>query len=379
MASIASVSTRNTAQLTRLRGTPVVYWAALGAAFLCLAAYIWGSWILGPDFKPSPVGPDPLPHNVWVAVRSVEAIAMLSGLGILWLCVFRPLARNGSLSLDGLLVINFLLMWWTDPMDNYMNFSFMYNAHTVNMGSWANYIPGWSYPNAQNFPEPLLMMGGFYLTASIVNAMFGCWLLAKTTEKWPGMNMAGRLLILALALGIIDLVLENAIMRTGAAAYPGSVKSLSLFPGEVYQWPLYEAGIMAFVNGGFTCLRYFKNDKGQTFVEKGIDNLTLSAGKKKLVTFLALAGFIQPFFVIGYYLPYNLFVIHADTFPAYPSYMRVEMCGEGTQYACPSKDWVPIPTRASKLVVGPDDPRLPRDVRNAQGISASGKDPYASK
>ena len=88
--------------------------------------------------------------------------------------------------------------------------------------------------------------------------------------------------------------------------------------------------IIAFVNTGFVCLRYFRDDKGQTFVEKGIDNLGYSAGRKKLVTFLALAGLIQPWFLIAYYLPYTLFVIHSDTFPAYPSYMRAEMCGEGT-------------------------------------------------
>ncbi len=379
MATITSASTKSAAHLVKVRGAPVVYWAALGTAFLCLAAYIWGSWILSPDFKPSPVGPDPLPHNVWIAIRAVETITTLAIIGTLWFFIFRPLVRNGSIGFDGLLVINFLLMWWTDPMVNYFNFSFMYNAHTVNMGNWAAHIPGWSYPNQQNLPEPLLMMGGFYISVFILTTLFGCWLLKKTTEKWPSMSMAGSIAILALATGTIALVVENALMRTGIAAYPGVIKSMSLFPNEVYQWPLYEVGCMAFVSTSFTCLRYFRNDKGQTFVEKGIDNLNLSAGKKKLVTFLALAGFIQPFFTFGYYVPYNLFAIHADTFPAYPSYMRAEICGEGTQYACPSREWVPIPTRDSKLMVGPDDPRLPQEVRNAQGISASGKDPYASE
>ena len=103
----------------------------------------------------------------------------------------------------------------------------------------------------------------------------------------------------------------------------------------------------------------------------------LSSGKKKLVTFLALAGFIQPMMLLGFYVTYNAFVVHIDSFPSYPSYLRNEICGEGTQYACPNKEWVPIPSRGTKLHIAPDDPRLPQKIRDMQGISAAGKDPYA--
>jgi len=91
---------------------------------------------------------------------------------------------------------------------------------------------------------------------------------------------------------------------------------------------------------------------------------------------MAIAGFVQPFFVLGYFVPYCLFTAHDDTMPAYPSYLNTHVCGEGTEYACPSDQWVPIPHRGGKLYVRPDDPRLPQDVRDAQSISKSG-DPFA--
>jgi hypothetical protein len=358
-------------------GSPVFLWAAVGAVFVCLAAYVWGAWMLSPWFRPVPVGSDPLPGNVLVGVRTLEVIAATIGVALLWRFVARPLIREGEIGVDGLLLINFLLLWWTDPIDNYVNFSFMYNGHAINMGGWGNFIPGWGYPNHENLPEPLLLMGGFYLGFWMLNTLFGCWLLRSMAERWPRLGWGWRLGALFVIFAAVDSVVEIAILRTGIAAYPGVVRDWSLFPGEVYQWPLYEAGIIAFVNIGWTCLRYFKDDKGQTFVEKGLDRLPLSRPRKKLLTFLALAGFVQPFFLVSYYLPYNLFAIQGDTFPAYPSYMRNMICGEGTQYACPSREWVPIPHRDGKLFIGPDDPRLPQAVRDAQGISASGKDPYA--
>jgi hypothetical protein len=58
--------------------------------------------------------------------------------------------------------------------------------------------------------------------------------------------------------------------------------------------------------------------------------------------------------------------LKADTFPPMPSYLRAGICGEGTDYACPGKEFVPVPSRTS-LHLAPDDPRLPEHVRDRQG------------
>jgi Spirocyclase AveC-like len=353
---------------------PVLGWAVLGSVFLALAAYIVLSWVFSPWFRPVPVGPDPLPFKVWLGVRGAESIATIAAIVCLWKLVLRPLFRTHDLPLDGLLAVNFLCLWWQDPLDNYVNFSFMYNGYALNLGSWANFIPGFGYPNHENFAEPLLMMGGFYLTFSLVNAIFGCWILRVLHEKYPRLHLAWRITAVFLAMAVIDLIVELSILRAGMAAYPGVVRSLTIFPGEVYQWPLYEAAIIGFVNTGWVCLRYFKDDKGRLFVERGIERLQLTKPKQRLLTFLAIAGFAQPFFLIAYFVPYNVFAIQADTIPAYPSYLRTEICGNGTAYACPSREWVPIPRRGGKLFITPDDPRLPPEVRATQGIRAN--DPY---
>lgn len=359
--------------------TPIFFWAALGAVFLCLATYVWGSWILSPSFRPAPLGSDPLPDNVRLYVRLFQIVPAAVALLMLWVFVCKPLLRTRELSTDSLLLINFLLLWWQDPIDNYLNVSFFYNGHAFNMGSWSSFIPGWRSPNPENFPEPLAIMGGFYLGFWMLTTVFGCWIL-RVIQKWrPNVSFVWRLFAVFASMAIIDTVVEICFQRTGVTAYPGVVRSLSLFPGKAYQWPLYEAVIIGFVCTGWVCLRYFRDDKGRTFVEKGVEQLQLTKPAQKAVTFLALAGFMQPFFLVGYFVPYNLFVVHSDTIPAYPSYLRTGLCGEGTAYACPSREWVPLAARDTRLemVVGPNDPRLPREVRDAQGIM-SGKDPYVS-
>jgi hypothetical protein len=354
--------------------TPILAWAAMGSVFLALGAYVILSWIFSPWFRPVPVGADPLPHTVWLGVRGAEAVALTAALICAWRLIVKPLIRTRDLPLDGLLALNFLMLWWQDPIDNYVNFSFMYNGYALNMGSWANFIPGFGYPNHENFAEPLLLMGGFYLTFSLVNAIFGCWILRAMHQRWPRLGLGWRIGAVFLAMATVDLIVEVSILRAGMAAYPGVIRAWTIFPGQVYQWPLYEAGIIGFVNTGWTCLRYFKDDKGRVFVERGAERLQLTKPKQRVLTFLAIAGFAQPFFLIAYFLPYNLFAIHADTFPAYPSYLRTGICGAGTSYACPSREWVPIPQRGGALFIAPDDPRLPASIRAAQGIN--GADPY---
>src|SRR3546814_1858443 len=70
---------------------------------------------------------------------------------------------------DGMLMLALLTMWIQDPMCNYFNFTFMYNAHFVNMGSWSSFLPGWQSPRGSNLPEPIFLMGGIYLWWTTIN------------------------------------------------------------------------------------------------------------------------------------------------------------------------------------------------------------------
>src|SRR3546814_16200910 len=80
---------------------------------------------------------------------------------------------------DGMLMLALLTMWIQDPMCNYFNFTFMYNAHFVNMGSWSSFLPGWQSPRGSNLPEPIFLMGGIYLWWTTINVLAFAWSLKK--------------------------------------------------------------------------------------------------------------------------------------------------------------------------------------------------------
>ena len=60
--------------------------------------------------------------------------------------------------------------------------------------------------------------------------------------------------------------------------------------GEPYQFPLYESTFIGLLCTTLTSLRYFRDDKGYSFAEKGLQHIKLAKPAKKLLSFLSLLG-----------------------------------------------------------------------------------------
>jgi hypothetical protein len=132
---------------------------------------------------------------------------------------------------------------------------------------------------------------------------------------------------------ITDLVLEGLWMRTGIWAYPGGGTLLTLFDGSRYQFPIKEMFLWGGAWAAFTCLRYFRNDKGETFAERGANQLKTGPKRKLALQFLALYGAINLLYVLTYNLPINILNMHDTTWSQgvqEVTYMNDNLCGPGT-------------------------------------------------
>ena len=348
------------------RSATIWLWAAAGAASTAVILRGFAAWMLSSDFKTSPRGTDPISQSKLLALHLFEAGVFAAGLVMVWTFLVRPLIRERRFTFDGMMLVAVLLMYFYDPLDNYFNYTFSYNAHFLNFASWARYIPGLQAPNQNLFPEPFLVMSGFYAVFMFGSAVFGCWYMRRVRAGHPAMTNLGLFARLFVVVLFLDFVVENVFMRTQFAAYPGVPHSLTLFAGKYFQFPLFEPFIIALYVAGMTALRWFRDDRGLSVAERGAERLRLSGPPRTALRFLAVTGFIHVWFIVGYFVPYNFFALKADTFPPMPSFLRAGICGQGTDYACPSGA-VPIPHGRS-LHVAPDDPRLPADVRAHQGL-----------
>lgn len=344
----------------------IAFWATVGAISCIVILTGWTRWLLSSDFTRTPNGPDPISGPRLVMLHTIEIVALVVGLSFAWHFLLRPLIFERRLTLDGKIMIAAFLMWFYDPLVNLLNFTASYNTHLLNRGSWANFIPGLQYPNQNLLAEPLLFTGGSYFWWVMIGGLIGCSGMRKLQARFPHRSTLANFGILFIVFAFVDLCLEILFTRTQIYVYVGVPRLGTLFPDHRYQYPIFAAFAAAALWVGVTMLRYYRDDQGLTFVERGIERLRLPKRARTLISLLAVTGFLHVLILGVYYLPWQVFAMKARTAPAFPSYLRAGICGDNTNYACPS-EFVPVPRRGS-VEIGPDDSRLPETVRARQGV-----------
>jgi hypothetical protein len=336
--------------------------ATLGAVTFAIAISGWIRWFLSDDFNPpTPGGPDRYQHLTYL--RCLEIGSALVAVYLAWHFVARPWIREHRLSFDGKLVLGMIAAYFWEPMVNFYNYTFAMNTHSINFGTWADFIPGFTYPNQRFFPDGTLYALPQYMYSGATLSLLGGWWMAYSARRLPRLSTISAWWILFVAMAVIWLPFEYFFfIRPQVWVYASTVPNLTLFDGTLHQLPLYEGFIMAGFGCGLTLLRITRDDRGHSFVEKGIDEVPMRW--RNAVSTLAVAGAVCVWTGFSYYAPFTWLQVQANQGieEHIPSYLRAGICGEGTDYACPDSR-VPVPRRDTTLQIRPDDPRLMEQQR----------------
>lgn len=311
---------------------PVVFWAVLGALFLAFQLMVLGRWVTGPNFVSTDPGPDPISGARQIFFVVMQVAVPVATLLMFWVMLIRPWIREKRMTTDGRLIIAAAMIFFWDMSMNYSSTVLFYNAHLLNFGSWSlGSWPTWFSPRGNVLPEPVLVAIPGYTCMVFSQALFICWLLRKAKARWPQMGVASVLFLIVVGLTIVDSLIEIILIRTEIYAYPGAIHAVTLFAGETFQFPLTEGFLFGGLGvGAIAALHFFRDDKGQTFAERGIEKVRLKEGGKQWLRFLAVYGFVHAAFFSLYTLPNQVISVNIDSFPeGYPSYMHNGMCVYG--------------------------------------------------
>ncbi|MCV7380442.1 DUF5135 domain-containing protein [Mycobacterium alsense] len=352
---------------------PIHVWAAMGGAILAFQLYVWIRWVTGPYFVRVPKGPSEPPTLMKVVLIAWTAV-IIAGLPIgIYYFIVRPWRRERRITLDGMLLVACGLLFFQDPFLNYFNTWSTYNTWMWNRGSWVAHLPGWqSYAEpGRMMAEPFLMNAPGYSYGVLLCTILGCWVMRRAKSRWPSISNAGLIGVLIVWTFFFDLVMEGFfLMPMGLFTYPGAIRSLSVNAGTYYQWPLYEGIMWGGVQAGLCALRYFTDDRGRTFVERGLERVQGGFARQQLTRFLAIFAACSAFFFVCYNIPAQWLALHQDPWPddlLKRSYFLMGICGDGTDRPCPDPS-LPVPNKHSgyinqdgKLVL-PPGVQLPKTV-----------------
>ena len=345
-----NISTQRT-HIQSVKYSQIIPWAILGAIFLLINIYVYGSWIGGEHFQTVHTGSDAPPQWMYLFARFIEIFTPLCFLFVCYEFVYQPWRRSGELSGDGLMVIALITMNWQNTLPNYFIHTIYLNSVFTNWGSWYAYTPGWLSPNMQNLPEAPLAWGLCYACWFVFFPMIlGAKAMRWAKQRFPNMGPVQLFLWFWLAFCCVYFPLEATFLRTGLYAYAGVIQSLAIWGGETYQYPIYELIGWALCWNIWATMYFYRDDKGLTWVERGVDHMKISQVGKKLLRLLALIGIFNLVFLVFANIPVALGGLNADPMPAgYPSYLSNNICGSGTDFACPDPA-LPIPRQTTPLI-----------------------------
>lgn len=332
-------------------------WSGIGFFWLALIAYVFVTWLVSGDVQTTETGVTPVPESMqFNAVFWQYLLGLMSAL-LFYFIVIKGWQKEGQLTLYGMLYIASQCMWWQDALLNYISPIFSYNSILPNWGSWNASVPGWVSPNAEKMPSPVFLYLGLYpvffcgATVALVS------LLKKLKARWPQMSNVKLVLIMFVALGVFAVVAEGTWLRTGLYTYTGLYSPITLWPEEAYKVPVLSIFVLdSLVLTLLAMLIFYRDDKGNTYVERGSEKLTVKPAIKTTMRTLAVIGAANTILFVTYNIPMNyLALIGPGWAPAVleKSYFTNGVCGDGSDYYCPG-GVVPLPVGKHQIHLGPD-------------------------
>ncbi|MBU4009320.1 MAG: spirocyclase AveC family protein [Proteobacteria bacterium] len=345
----------------------VVWWAWIGGAWLVFWAYVLTRWVTGPYFVSVPVGPVE-PAGWSKAIMDTWQILSLPLLALGgYFMIYRPYKKTRNVPLDGLLLIAFVFFSLQDAGSNYLGIWYTVNSYMLNMGSFYNEIPGWlgfGRPGAV-VPYAYLFHITEYPLGLFTFCFIGSGLMNFARKRWNWGPVKLIIFIFPFMM-LYDLVIEGTFQTLGLYTMAGG--KISFFPDTYEKFPLIEMIWIACLNIPVLALRYFKNDKGETIVERGINSMVISDLKKQVVRCLALIGVCQTIFLTCYNIPVALTM--GSNPGEWPSdivsrpYLTDGLCGPGTDRLCPGPG-VPL-TQQAWVTTRPAGEIVPEETWNSR-------------
>lgn len=323
-------------------------WPVALAVFggLCLAtqAWVWIAWL-----RTGPVAitrwRDTGDGSWKLAIAYQVGASALFVAVVTW--VVRQCRKEGRLTFDAKFCLAGLATFWLDPTANVLLPVYTYSSQWVNLNDWLGQVPLVRNPDAGRLPEPVLFLLPLYTVGWLGAALAVNGIMRWVRRRFPHWR-AGRALALAVVVALVcDILLELPMFLGNLWSNQGAPR-IGLFADRGALYPVTEMLFATLIFTGFGALRYFRNDRGETLVERG---LTGSHRRRAWISQLALIGVINAMWM-GLTLGYTVAGLYSGPWRAMKPWVNNAVCDSpgvtGTRYGpCPGSPGFRLPLPGS--------------------------------
>jgi hypothetical protein len=271
---------------------PAQWLALIAVPLLAIQFWTWGAWLLDGPVQLTKYRDTSL-SSFKVAIGYqvfawIVMIAILRG-------VYREVRRERKWTLDAMFCVAGLLTYFWDPLSNLAQPLFMYSSQWVNLADWTGYVPFNKYPDGGRLPEAVAFTPCFYVIGFLTASRIMHWVVERVRSRRPELSNRQAFLVMWLVGGLFDAAFEVPLYLTHLWAYPGT-PDVGILAHSGQKYPLSEFIIAGFGIASFAAIRNFKDDKGRSLVERGMERF--NARRRTFLSQLALVGAFNGIFLV---------------------------------------------------------------------------------
>ena len=325
------------------------YLALASVPFIVLIGWTLGAWFID--------GPTQITEYrdrgsaSWYAAHALEAAVVLVSLLVIVHLVRDCRRQRCLLTFDVMFCLCGLSLFWADALTNAIVPMWLPSSNFVNLNYALGHMPFVVNPDAGRMPDPILftipLLTFCLLGMAIVFGRVVEWM----RSRWPRLSST-QLVALVILIGMtIDILIEVGVALPLGLWSWASPAALTIHVGKSGRIPALEIIAVGIYFGLMMSIRIFKDDRGRSLPERGLDHYP--PRMRKGLTLLALFGAFNILIVTFGNLP-TILSPYVSVPPHLPAHLVNGVCDapgfEGSRYgSCPGSPDFRMPGRTTRL------------------------------
>lgn len=286
----------------------------------------------------------------WYLAHFFEVMVFVIALVVLVVVIRDCRRKRQILTFDVMFILVGATLFWADALTDFYAPMWFPSSNWINLNYVAGHLPFVANPDLSSLPDPLLFTWFLETFCFLGMAMVFGRAITWARGRWPHLSNRQLFGLVLLCGFIVDLALESCLMLPTKLWTYAAPEALTLNFGGGAREAAFAIAVTAVYFGLVMSIRIFKDDRGQTIVERGLEGH--SPRVRKAISLLALYAACQAIIVVVGNAPVLLTpYVTVHQAPAHIINGRCDAPGvEGTRYGpCPGSPGYRMPGRTSDL------------------------------